>query len=342
MQTINNNGDMQAVKGFDMRVTREGYVDVKRLVPRHLDYYRAHGISPVTYHGDQQAHFERRASLYRSLRLTPLAFRHSRVLEVAAGSGQNAEYLESLNPAELVLVEPNPLHPAIVGNPNLRQTTLEEFDGTGYDIVICENWLGNSEHELSLLRKLGDMVSPNGVLVLTCISRAGLQPNLLRRQIAARLVTDDMLFDRKTAILKEAFSSHLNTMQDMTRSHEDWIQDVLLNPAYDGIQLTLPKILRELGDEFTVLGTSPEFATDFRWFKSLHGDQRGFNQHVLEAHNACQTRFESYLDEDGTPGLDEALALLRRLSFTAQDVANMGPFKRLFGRETIYMSLQKC
>ena len=35
---------------------------------------------------------------------------------------------------------------------------------------------------------------------------------------------------KKTDILRETFVKHLNQMKSMSRSHEHWIQDSLLNP----------------------------------------------------------------------------------------------------------------
>ncbi len=76
----------------------------------------------------------------------------------------------------------------------------------------------------------------------------------------------------------------------MTRSVTDWVQDNMLNPAYFGIVLTEPMLLEELGSRFDVLGSSPRFANDWRWFKGLCGSGRDFNSHVLneyrkELHN---------------------------------------------------------
>ena len=130
-------------------------------------------------------------------------------------------------------------------------------------------------------------------------------------------------------------------MADMTRSHTDWVHDWLLNPAIEHIGLTLPMLIEELGSEFQILGTSPEFITDWRWFKSLHGDARRFNDHALSAYQFHEKEFSNYLDGDSAPGIAEAEELLCRESFSADDVRNMGSFKSLFGRETIYLSLQR-
>src|SRR5215217_8145515 len=81
-----------------------------RTATGHLDYYTRHGINPVRYDtSDLRRHLERRASLYRTLGITPLAIRGARVLEVAPGTGQNSLYLAKQAPASLTLVEPNPI-----------------------------------------------------------------------------------------------------------------------------------------------------------------------------------------------------------------------------------------
>ncbi len=314
----------------------------------HLAYYREQGISPVSYSGTKEQHFQRRASLYRSLRLPPLAFRGSRVLEVAAGTGQNAEYLASLNPAYLEIVEPNyteALREVLTRTKidSCTVTTLEEMsEREPFDIVICENWLGLPEVEAGLLDKLAAMVAPDGVLVLTCVHPQGFYPNQLRRKIAARLVNDSMSFENKTQILVSAFETHLETLKDMTRSHRDWVQDQLLNPAVEHILLTFPMLIERLGKDFTILGTSPEFITDWRWFKSLYGDARQFNAHALKDYTLLSDFFMSCTDDySSVDGLLEAQALLRQDAISAEAVRNMGPFRSLFGRETIHLSLQR-
>ncbi len=303
----------------------------------HLAYYRAHNISPVHYSGSREQHFERRASLYRALRLPPLAFRGAKVLEIASGTGQNAEYLASLAPALLELVEPYPVRWST--QLPVKRVKLEGYEPPHpFDIVVCENWIGRKE--LHLLGKLQTLVAPSGVLVLTCVHPLGLYPNLLRRKIAKCLVTPAMPFEDATALLLYAFGTHLETLTDMTRSHRDWVHDMLLNPAVEHVAVTFPMLVERLGGAFTILGTSPEFVTDWRWFKSLYGAKRQFNDHALDAYQATREHFCCVGDADWHEGAREAVALLGRPAFTAEDVRDMGPFRSLFGRETIYTSWQ--
>jgi len=305
----------------------------------HLAFYREHGISPVSYGGTREEHFQRRASLYRSLRLPPLAFRGAKVLEVASGTGQNAEYLASLKPSHLELVEPYPARWST--QVAVKVVALENYipPPFQFDVVICENWLGLKE--LPLLTKLAALVDKDGVLVLTCVHPLGIYPNLLRRKLASRLIDQSMSFEQKTTTLLDTFETHLATIKDMTRSHVDWVQDMLLNPAVEHIGVTFPMLVERLDAEFTILGTSPEFITDWRWFKSLHGNDKRFNERALRAYHFHGDEFSSYNDHSPRPGLEEAHALLIAPNISVEDVRNMRHFKYLFGRETIYASFQR-
>lgn len=314
----------------------------------HLDYYREHGISPVRY--AQAGHAERRASLYRQLRILPQVFRGADVLEVAAGSGQNAQYIASLNPALLVLVEPNPAGIADISKIEMRaevvQCELENFHpDRQFDIVICENWLGSAKRERDLIKRLAGFVRKNGLLLMTVISETGLIANGMRRQMAERLIGPD--HDENVALLVRAFGPHLATLKDMTRSHEDWVKDNMLNPAWQGIGLTLPMLVEEIGIDFDILGTAPDVISDWRWWKSLHGDSRMYNFHALEQMRARDRWFIDYRvtrDHDlleSMAALREAHRLLEKSSITVEDVAAMSEFKYLFGRETVHVSFVK-
>ena len=270
----------------------------------HLDYYRRHGINPVRYEmGDLGRHLDRRESLYRTLGVTPLTVRGARVLEVAPGTGQNSLYLARLDPASLTLVEPNPAGVRDVSalyatpglspvRPELVESRLEEYEpGRTFDLVICENWLGHSAHERQLLRKLGRLVADRGLLVVTTVPPVGLLANVLRKALALRLADPSAPFAERTAVLTEAFGPHLRTLPAMTRAATDWVHDNVMNPAYLGVILPVPAVLEDLGGRFDVLGSSPRFAADWRWFKSLCGAGREFNAHFLAEYDGSLHNF---------------------------------------------------
>jgi SAM-dependent methyltransferase len=274
----------------------------------HLDYYKQHGISPVQYKTDNmRAHLERRDSLYRSLGLPPIAFKGARVLEIAPGTGQNSLYLAMCEPRSLDLVEPNPAGLAAIEKtyesfalphtrPHIHSVRLEEFQSDNlFDVVLCENWLGNLPHERKLIEKLVSLVVPGGVMVLTIVPYIGFFPNVMRKLIGLRLVPPAMNFEAKTKVLTEAFSPHLATIANMTRSHRDWVHDCLINPHYLNVVLPLESVFDAVGTEMEALGTFPRAATDWRWFKALTGAERKFNEMLSkslreESHNFLDYR----------------------------------------------------
>lgn len=380
-----------------------------------LEYYLQHQLNPVHYEmTNQNWHFQRRASLYRSLGIHPVAIRNARVLEVAVGTGQNSLYLASQRPRWFTLVEPNPVavkeikalyHRAeyAAWKPELFEGTLQDFCPTElYDIVVCENCLGQTPGERALIRKLGSLVAPGGMLALTTVSPVGFLPNVLRCLLANRLGDLQASFEERTKMLVEAFGPHLATIAAMTRSSTDWVHDTVMNPHYLNICLTIPMVAEDLGSSMSFVGSSPDFAVDWRWFKSLYGEARQFNRHFLgEYYSNCHnfldyrhmqaradadrnTRLENAarrlietagsLDEEARAGrsvprdvqevvlgqlqtflellipvgvaesiagLQEFTAIYARPNPSVADVGAMRAFAGLFGRETVYVSLEK-
>ncbi len=275
-----------------------------------LDYYRAHGISPVRYDlSDLDAHLDRRDFLYRSVGLPPAAFRGCAVLEVAAGSGQNSLYVASCGPASYDLVEPNPagirdIQAAYAGferphtTPRLITEQFENFVADrSYDIVICENWLSGAPSETALLGKLAGLLNPGGVLVVTVVPYSGFAPNVMRHILAHRLLDQRgaLSFEEKSEYLVGVFGRHLATMAAMTRSHEDWVRDCLLNTAYLPVALPLRLVIDSIGPEMESLSFSPNFSVDWRWFKTGAGDARclnalASNNYLANLHNFIDWR----------------------------------------------------
>ena len=307
----------------------------------HLEYYQQHGIAPVSYDlSSLDAHFDRRRSLYNKLGLPSLAFTGSAVLEVAAGTGHNSLFIAAQHPRKNVLLEPNPtainhIKTAYSGfklshtKPELITHKLEDFCHTDlFDIVLCENWLGTSSHELSLLTKLASFIRPGGVLVVTTVSPIGFVPNLMRRYFACHIASPDLSFDKRTSLLASAYASHLSHLGEMTRNVTDWVQDNMINPAYFGLCLSSPTVLSHLGDYFEVLGAYPAFIEDWRWFKALHGGERAINKHFLseywlKCHNFIDSRHIPFVgDIDINQALEKAAYVLLKSIEACEDAVS--------------------
>src|ERR1700733_6641333 len=74
-----------------------------------IDYYGANNISPVAQDiSDLRKHFDRRDSLYRSLRIPPRYVRGRDVIEFGPGSGYNSIHTLGFGPRRYLLVDGNP------------------------------------------------------------------------------------------------------------------------------------------------------------------------------------------------------------------------------------------
>lgn len=263
-----------------------------------LDFYREHGISPVTQDvTDQPAHFQRRAFLYRELGLWPRSIKGKRVLEVGPGAGENALYTVSLGPKHVDFVEPNMgvhatlrqrfFHSIIFG------VRLEDVPFMHpCDLVLCEGLLGLcGSNPNVLLEKLIECVAVGGVLVITCIDAISDHAEVLRRALAQRYINSSMSLQEKVDVLRPVFAPHLATLKGMTRSVDDWILDNLLNPASIGPTFSIPDALTALDGRFELLGCSPRFLMDWRWYKDAKpGLQWATDAYWAQAHNLLDYR----------------------------------------------------
>jgi len=265
-----------------------------------LEYYVREGISPVHQDvSDLKKHFQTRESLYRLLGLIPSFFKGKDIIEVGPGSGHNSIYTASLFPKSYELVEPNPIAVKDIGKifknlttkhtkPNIVSKCLEDYKSNKlYDIAISEGWLGGIDsYEKKMFIKFSSFVKSGGVMINTFYSPIGGMATFLRRLLSYRLISKKDTMEKKTTILEKAFSSHLKTLSSMSRSHKHWIQDSILNPhIYVGI--STPRLFAKiLNNKFSIHQSVPHFASDWRWFKSLHGKKRKFNENFLSEYDS--------------------------------------------------------
>lgn len=298
--------------------------------PSLVEFYRRHGISPVGQDiSNLEAHFTRRAALYRHLGLLPGVFRGRTVIEVGPGSGFNSLFTASLAPARYVLLEGNPRGVAdierLFGQYGLRERVeivsalVEDYDTPErFDVVICEGMLALAgvPDPVALMQRVARLVAPGGVLVITTIDALSDFAETLRRLFAQLLLDPALPLSEQTVRLTPVFSSHLSTLSGMSRPHDDWVLDNLLNPASIGPYLSMPEAIAGLGDAFDVYGTSPRFITDWRWYKDIVPGATRYNalaaeQYWQHAHNLIDYRrlFAPRAAEDNQRLYDAARAV---------------------------------
>jgi hypothetical protein len=73
-------------------------------------------------------------------------------------------------------------------------------------------------------------------------------------------------------------------MKDMSRIYGDWCMDVLIGPGFYTLSPTPKMFIEDVGDNFSIYGSYPKITTDWRWYKSLSGANKNFNEVFLEAY----------------------------------------------------------
>ncbi|HYM30813.1 MAG TPA: methyltransferase domain-containing protein [Candidatus Cybelea sp.] len=273
-----------------------------------VDFYRANKISPVAQDiSDTERHFGRRDALYRHLGLVPAWLRGRSVIEFGPGSGYNSLHTASLCPRRYVLVDGNPtgldaarslLKGFAATEFQFAGALVEDFDtDERFDLVICEGTIPFQLDPPAFLRAVARFAARGGIVITTCVDGVSLLAETLRRLAAALLTAPEQSTADKLAILLPVFSPHLATLKGMSRSHEDWILDQLIQPLV-GRLFPIADAIAALDGDFDAHGSSPRFLVDWRWHKEIHGAAANYNGVALQSyyrnlHNLADYRFTS-------------------------------------------------
>jgi len=275
-----------------------------------VDFYKRHGISPVRQDiSNLDAHFTRRASLYRHVGLLPMFVRGKCLLEIGPGGGFNSLYTATLRPSQYVLLEGNPagvadIHRLFGDFPELREglevvnELIEDYRPKElFDIVLCEGVLGLAgvPDPTLMLKSVARFVRPGGVLVITCIDALTNFPEVVRRMFAQLAIDPSMPLQAQVDRTLPMFVPHLHSLPGMSRRHDDWLIDNLLNPASIGPVLSIPDAIAAIAGEFQFFASSPHYCVDWRWYKAIVPGAATFNeiaadQYWKNAHNLFDYR----------------------------------------------------
>ena len=265
-----------------------------------IDYYKKNKIIPTVNLSDTSLKkiFQQRNNFYNSVHIDINSFKNKKVLEFCPGTGYNAFFLLKNKVKKIKLVDNNPSSINQIKKNlsyykkrvNLINKDIYEvkIKDQKFDFIIIENALCALEFPEKILKKLFPLLKKNGFFVFNYWDNFTLLNEKLRGLIAHLILTnhDSKNFSEQTKIISKFFYSHYEKLKNCgsnkkkinnLRLIEKWAQDTPMN--YDNLILKknfdLVKIL-DLAFSHNILlwKTSPDFNTDYIWYKNF--DKRKF------------------------------------------------------------------
>lgn len=255
-----------------------------------LSYYQEHNFNPVPITVEDQAawesHFAKRLNLYQRHLGIPLSLLRDRsVLEFGCCSGENALVPASVG-ANLTLVEPNEqvlprlrtlfrkfgLEERIA---TLVQEDIASFEPrTLYDVVLAEGFLFTLPNRDEMVQKIGSLLVPGGLAVISLNDRYGGLLEMTRRMILWRAcqlaAVDDVHSEDSLELARRLYWQDFAQL-NASRPFEVWWRDSLVNPLFSCFWSypELVPLIERAGCEF--YSSSPKWASldHFAWYKNV-------------------------------------------------------------------------
>jgi len=262
-----------------------------------VDFYSKNDISPVSQDiSDLKLHFTRREALFRSLGIAPNLLKEKKILEIGPGSGHNAVYTLSCEPAMYTLVDGNPVGvqetekrlayyaPKLSPHTNIiiKNMLLDDFSSTEkFDVVFCEGMLPTQVNPEDMLRQIMSYTMRGGIVVITCMDSISYLSDLIRRLMGQAISNANSPLIDQVRELVPFFSQHFQNLQGMSRPLEDWILDNVIQPFY-GKVFSIADAIDGAKDIADAYGSSPSFFTDWRWYKDILNVDFGMNDLVTK------------------------------------------------------------
>jgi 2-polyprenyl-3-methyl-5-hydroxy-6-metoxy-1,4-benzoquinol methylase len=275
--------------------------------------------NPVTHrmNANDAEHFARRAYLYQLIGVPPMLLSGKNVLEFGPGEGHNSIYLASLQPHRYVLVDGDPtaLDKAkqnieqSLGNADNIETCASLFNEFStdelFDFVVAEACLSiQNENPGELLRHMSSLVKPGGILFITTLSPASYLSEAFRRLSRNVRLSPSAPVDEQVSVMTPLLSHHFETLQGFSRSVEDWIVDNIVQPLHKREMLSLPDAIKILSDEFRFYCSSPQFFSNWGWYKSAKIGGNDHNEQLLANYYRSIINFIDYRVENISTSYD--------------------------------------
>lgn len=256
------------------------------------EFYKKYSINSRKNYNDAK-HFSRRAYLYHLLGVPPLLLEGKKILEFGPGEGHNSVYTASLRPHKYVLVDGD--HIAL----NKAKQNIEQFAGNAnvetcvrhfkefttdelFDFVVAEACLSiQNENPDEILRHMSSFVKPGGILFITTTSPASHLSEILRRLARNLRISPSAPVEEQVSVMTPLLSHHFETLRGFSRSVEDWIVDNIVQTLHKRKILSLPDAIKILSDEFHFYCSSPQFFSNWEWYKNANVENTDRKEQLL-------------------------------------------------------------
>lgn len=324
-----------------------------------LSFYNEIGFAPTRQKmSSANTLSDRRSFLYRTLGIPNIAVRNSDIIEFGPGSGENSGTLISLAPRSYKFVDGSE---AVLTNLQDRLTTtvssstvapqftfstshiLDYEDDSLYDLVICEGVLPMQMNPREMATHVLSFVRPGGAVILSCFDSVSAFSEIARRYLASSIFEDLNYSERLIHQLVGFFEPDFTQLPGMSRSPEDWVLDSIINP-WLGNFFSLQDALEVATDGHALLGTSPRFLQDWRWFKDPSAlDENttltsAVSSYRMNIHSLLDARFTSQarLDDEANSSLIEVTS--RIATRVRGHISGNVPYEsEEFGGDVMYM-----
>ena len=258
-----------------------------------IDFYTEIGFAPTGQQtGISQKHKKNRSNLYRKLGLRSSIFKNANVLEIGAGSGENAidilnRGVTSLTISDGAQVVLDKLKSVIKNETpiqfELRDSQIPSATNDVFDIVICEGVIPLQINPVVFFQNACKRLAPGGVILITTMDSISSLSEVLRRIISLTIKAQGIVEVKNIA---NFFQKDFEALEGMTRTAENWVLDSILNP-WIGKMFSIEDALLAAPENFRPISMTPNLHLDQEWYKSPQNNSTEKNEWIRSYQENC-------------------------------------------------------